>query len=163
MLCSESSRGVRTGTWSRGPFGDATEKGRKRTRYISVHRIPLPGRIPTSGAPAPPSAGAPRSGSRLAWRRFAGFQYVASVRSLKSLLPIRALYLSCESTGQDTRGTATNVARCHWLRKFFGVMSSPPLRPTAGISSTVSSALPLASALTTNWFRGCPLGTNIWG
>ena len=35
--------------------------------------IPLPGRIPTSGTPAPPSAGAPRSGSRLAWRRFRRF------------------------------------------------------------------------------------------
>jgi len=69
----ESSPGVRTEAWSRGPFGDATAEVCTRTRYSRCACIPLPGRIPASGAPAPPYAGAPGRGSRLVWRRFRGF------------------------------------------------------------------------------------------
>jgi len=69
MLRYESSPGVRTEARSRGPYGDATAEVCTRTRFSRCACIPFPGRIPASRAPAPPCAGAPGCGSRLAWQR----------------------------------------------------------------------------------------------
>jgi len=92
ILRYKSSPGARTEAWSRGPLGDATAKVCTRTRFSRCACIPLPGRTPASGAPAPPYAGVPGCGLRLVWHRFCHF---CGARTRGKLA----------ETGQDLRST----------------------------------------------------------
>ena len=95
------------------PFGDATAKVCTRTRFSRCAYIPLPGRIP-KGVPAPPCAGAPSCGSRLAWRRFRGFSSRNRKLPIVAELafPFARVFPRINGTGHaDT--TANSKRSCH--------------------------------------------------